>query len=162
MSLTKRINQEGIGLIEIIISLGVAIIIVTAMVSLAIFTINASNQSQLLMEATRMSNQQMERIRAVRDRASTWDSFYNDLNSRTCPEDCQGSACYVNSSFQIRQNTSPPTSPKGGIEACFYVESVSDPEVEDNQFKVVTVATWMDGGERKFTHNYSLLTNWQH
>ncbi len=154
-------DQAGIGLVEIIISLGVAMVIVTSMVSLAIFTLRTSNESENLMKGSRMVNQHMERIRAFRDEYSTWSDFYNLLTGVSCSENCTGTSCFVDDSIIFDRSSSPPGF--DGITTCFYVEEVEDsPGVIDRtKLDVIVVATWMSGDERKFTHSYSRLSNWQ-
>ena len=168
-SIKDQKSEEGIGLVEVIISLGVAMIVVTAMISLSIFTLRTSTQSELLMESTRLANQQLERVRAARDEFDNWDDFYNaatgDSCSTSCSEEDAVQACYVNtgSSFTITRGSNPPTGSDAKVTTCFFVSEVDLPSggTDTSKLDITSVATWQIGGERKYTHSYTRLSDWQ-
>jgi type II secretory pathway pseudopilin PulG len=169
-SLYSNKNEEGIGLVEVIVSLGIALVVVTAMISLSVFTLRTSTQSELLMESTRMANQQLERVRAARDvysNVSSWGDFYNELVGSNCSETCSEEdarpACYIDDSYTPQADSTPPTNSDNSITTCFFVEEVDDGTggTDNKRLDVTAVSTWEIGGERKYTHSYTRLSNWQ-
>ncbi|MBD3366428.1 hypothetical protein GF360_03780 [candidate division WWE3 bacterium] len=143
---------------EVIIALGVGIIIVTAMVSLAVFTLRTSTVNERLVKGTRLTNQQLERARALRDdyiTSATWEDFYLYASGLNCTTDCSDAgSCYINDGISLVEGL-PAAS--DGITSCIYFETVSG---NTEVINVIAVSTWEIGGETKFTHNYSQLSNW--
>jgi len=156
----SNIDEKGLGLVEVIVALGVSIIIITAMISLAIFTLKTTTQSKGLLESTRQANKQMERLRAYRDNyvaTYSWEDFYNLLMAApNCSTSCSsGRVCYIDDSFEFQEVTDPSA---GSIPtACFYATPVSG---NSNVLNVVTVSPWKIGGETKSAYSYSRLSNW--
>ena len=70
-------HEKGIGLIETIAAMGVAMIIVTSIVSLSVYTLRASTTSKLMIMGSKYATEELERLRAKRDNTNTWLSFYN-------------------------------------------------------------------------------------
>mgnify|MGYP001097427579 CR=1 FL=1 len=156
----RDINEKGLGLVEVIVAMGVAMIIITAMISLAIFTLKATTQSKGLLEATRQANKQMEKLRAYRDNyvaTSSWEDFYNYLivgGAGYCSTNCSsGHVCYIDDNFAFHDAPNPNPAPT----ACFYAIPVSG---NSNVLNIVTIAPWQIGGETKSAYSYSRLSNW--
>ena len=158
----KDVGERGLGLVEVIVALGVSIIIITAMVSLAIFTLKTTTQSKGLLESTRQANKQMEKLRAYRDNyviSQSWENFYNSLidgsGNGYCSTNCSsGSVCYIDDSFTFYNVDDPNPAPS----ACFYAATAVSGNT--NVLNVVTVAPWKIGGVTKAAYNYSRLSNW--
>ena len=150
----KDMGERGLGLVEVIVAMGVSIIIITAMVSLAIFTLKTTTQSKGLLESTRQANQQMEKLRAYRDNyviSQSWENFYNLLKDCPITSDCSSDdVCYIDDNFAFKYVGIGPVP-----SACFYATAVSD-----NVLNIVTVAPWKIGGVTKAAYNYSRLSNW--
>jgi len=154
----RDINEKGLGLVEVVVAMGVAMIVITAMISLAIFTLKATTQSKGLLEATRQANKQMEKLRAYRDNyvaTQGWEDFYNLLTvAPNCSTNCSSNrVCYIDDNFVFHDDDNPNPAPT----SCFYATSVSE---NNNVLNVVTVATWRIGGETKSAYSYSRLSNW--
>lgn len=60
-------NQEGIGLVETIVALGLGVVVLTALVSLSVFTLRTSTRGKLMLEGSKRANEQLELVRAYRD-----------------------------------------------------------------------------------------------
>jgi type II secretory pathway pseudopilin PulG len=161
-------NQRGIGLVEVIISLGIAVVIVTSMVSLAVFTLRSTTQNELMIQGTRLADQQIERVRAYRDVIVAdygWEYFYNSLvdgaGNSYCAHNCTSSStCYIDSNFNARTGVPPfNESNAGKIRTCYYPQAVpGDPNVVD----IIVVSTWEFSGETKYARNYTRLSNWRY
>jgi len=157
----RNLDENGLGLVEVIVALGVSIIIITAMISLAIFTLKATTQSKGLLEATRQANKQMEKLRAYRDNyiaTHTWENFRNLLINGSgvgyCSTNCSsGHVCYIDDTFGFHGVDNPSIPPL----SCFYATAVSG---NANVLNVVTIAPWIMGGETKSAYSYSRLSNW--
>ncbi len=166
-------NQEGLGLMEVILAFGVSIIVVTALVSLATFVLRSSTESSRMMQATRLANQELERIRVVRDlyiadEDLNWSDFYNAI--RDCafsdPPCGEGSAtCSIDLTVAGTQNFiqygNPPET--DGITVCFAFREIRtqpDDSIDTNKADIIAIGTWVLGGERKYVHNYTRLSNW--
>ncbi len=165
-------SDEGLGLVEVILSLGVAIIVIVALVSLAVFTLRTASSSSRMLLGTRLANQEIETIRAVRDTYLadpdlSWSDFYDLISgcvavsgegadAEVCPEE---SSCHVDLDNPAGVVSGPTEF--DDITVCLGSRAVFDGDEQDSsKIDVITVATWMVGGQRKYTHNYTRLTNW--
>ncbi len=157
----KDKDEGGLGLVEVIVAMGVAMIVITAMVSLAIFTLKTTTQSKGLLESTRQANKQMEKLRVYRDTyviSQSWEDFYNSLidglGNSYCSTNCSsGYVCYIDDNFVFHGVNDPPIP----LPSCFYATVVSG---NGNVLNIVTVAPWQIGGVTKAAYNYSRLANW--
>src|SRR5690606_10904067 len=89
----KKRDERGIGLVETMLALGIGVIIITSMVSLAIFTMRTSLQNKLNLEGTQLANQEIERVRAFRD-SRTWATFLADIDGSN-GIDCFATDCHM-------------------------------------------------------------------
>ncbi len=151
-------NQKGIGLIETLLALGIGIIIITALVSLAIFTLRSSLQNKLLLSGTQHANQEIELVRAYRD-SNAWQDFIDDANA----QNCFTSSCYMDSGASSLAITSGEKILDAGtleeIRKSFTLTSLDSPN--DTLIKVNVKVTWRIGSEDKATYNYTELSNWR-
>jgi type II secretory pathway pseudopilin PulG len=70
-----KLDSKGIGLIEVIAAVAISVIVITALVSLALYTLRSATNSRMLLEGTKLANTQMELVRAVRDLTQDWGDF---------------------------------------------------------------------------------------
>jgi hypothetical protein len=85
MSLIKvtRKFRKGMGLIEVLGALTLSVVALTALVSMVIYAMRSSLQSQLMLEGTNMANEQLENMRLFRN-ASTWVDFKTAIINAGC------------------------------------------------------------------------------
>lgn len=147
-------NAYGIGLVEVILALGVAIISITALVSMSIFSTRASLEAKLSLRASELGKQQLELIRAYRD-TNAWSdatsySFVQQFGM--CNE------CYMDgTSLQTGSKTT-----SDGITYSFKSEAESVPAGEVPDVVNVTVhVSWMVGNNARDINLYSSFSNWQ-
>lgn len=156
-------NNKGMGLIEVIASLGIATVITTSLVALSIFTLRSSLKSKLLLEGSNVANREMEWIRAYRDTV-TWSNFNSAINQCkvTGPTDTtiKCHIDYSDLSNVIVVLGEVPTLANLKVDEVsrgFYVLSDSTSTL----IKVMVVAKWRDGAQIKSTTLRSDFTNWQ-
>lgn len=153
-------SQSGVGLVEVIAALGISIIVITSMVSLAVFTLRSSLQSKLLLQGTKLANEELERVRAYRD-TRAWTDFVTDLSS------CTGNAkCSINNSLVLA--TSDDVINLGTLEELHRYFRVSDQidgdgtiEATDTVLRISVVTTWTIAGQTKSTYVYTDLSSWR-
>jgi hypothetical protein len=155
-------KSKGIALVEVIAALGIAVVVLTAMVSLTLFTVRASLNSKLLLEGSKAVTEESELLRVYRDtNASSWSTFIATMQS--CDEGvncCMGSSgtsvltnqiCYRNQGTieEIRMYFTVTNQSGGALTS------------SDTSVKVSVTASWVVGGATKNTHLYTDLTNWR-
>ncbi len=155
-------NQNGIGLVEVIISLGVAIVVITSLVSLALFTVRTSTQSSLQLESTNYANREMELVRAYRDKlvasdpSSAWSGFTGVVGNCTllnpCSMNSDGSQVLTGLSIIPATVTSPTPLQRG-------FTAIVGPT--GNTVSIAVTISWTLGGQNKSTSVYTILSNWQ-
>lgn len=149
-------KQSGIGLVETIVALGVAIIVVTSLVSLSVFTLRTSTQSKRLISGSKMANNELELVRAVRDSQVTWDDFISEVSSCT-----QGAPCNVNSTtFSVQSGTKI----SDDITISFYATdpiNLDTVETTDDVVRINVNATWNVGTDIKNANIYTDLSRWR-
>lgn len=147
-------KENGIGLIETLLAVGVGIIVITSMVSLAVFTVRASLQNQLRLEGTQKASQEVELVRAYRD-STDWETFINRMDS----ENCFTGSCYMNSTPTALSGTKTIGSGARAVTKSFTLQDLSGGD--KTLVKVSVTVTWNIGTEVKYAHNYTELSNWR-
>jgi len=155
-------NNNGIGLIEVIASIGLATVVVTSLVSLSIFTLRTSLKSKLLVEGSNFARRELELVRAYRD-SKSWSTFVTVMNA--CTSSTKTPLCNItidSTTGVLSVNTNGPN-PK--VEA-MSVEDVSIgfyvlPQPDQNVIKVNVVSQWKEGDQIKNTTLRGDFTNWQ-
>ena len=159
----NKLNQNGIGLVETIAALGVAVVVITSLVSLALFTLRSSINSKLFLEGTKMANEEIELVRAYRDSSGmTWSGtpgFISNMSScfggsAKCFIDASGNTLTVTASDEVF-NTGTPTELKR-----FFRLSYPDTG-NANLVRVEVEVSWSVGSIAKYSHNYTELANWK-
>ena len=155
----KKINQKGIGLIETLLALGVSIIIVTAMVSLAIFTVRASLQNKLLLTGTQLANQEIELVRAFRD-STSWEEFIDELDGTT-GINCFTGDCYMTNTGVLVVNAGEQLINGGTVEEISKKFRLTDINGDQTLIRVAVTVGWQIGADAKYAHNYTELSGWR-
>lgn len=156
--LTKKLDQKGLGLIETLLALAVSIIIVTSMVSLAIFTLRASLQNKLLLSGTQQANQEIELVRAFRD-GNTWQEFIDEIENSGCFGDA---GCHMDSSgasliIKSGERTLKPNTTEE-LKKSFRTIDING---DKSLIRVAVTVGWTIGQDAKYAHNYTELSNWR-
>lgn len=125
----KLKTQSGMGLVEVIAALGVAILVISSLVALSIFTLRNASQSQLLLKATKDVNRQMELLRAFRDTSAVWyadtgNSFIGTGGVQECDGAANCLVCDGKTAFTSATSTCPTDGSGYSVVA---VSGVSDP-----------------------------------
>lgn len=164
----KLIDQRGLGLVETLIAVSLAIIVVTALVSLAVFALRNSRQSSYTAQATQIAQNQLELLRAYRDNSTvSWATFTN-LTSGSCttvlPTTCGAPTgqCY----YPITATTgNAPTTGAVGSSSPFTwsinISNVSNPATPITVVRAGVVVHWSVGGKSQCVYNYTDFTNWR-
>ena len=156
----KKLNQKGLGLIETLIALGVSIIIVTSMVSLAIFTLRASLQNKLLLTGTQQANQEIELVRAFRD-GNTWQDFIDEIDG-SVSANCFSGDCYMDSSgAPLTIRSGEKVLDAGTTEEIRKSFRTVDVNGDQTLIRVAVTVGWTIGQDAKYAHNYTELSNWR-
>lgn len=160
MSVVKKINQKGIGLIETLLALAVSIIIVTSMVSLAIFTLRASLQNKLLLAGTQLANQEIELVRALRD-TTPWEDFIDQIDG-TSGAICigAGNECHMSSSG-LTVEAGEQVINGGTTEEITKSFVLTDINGDQSLIRVSVTVSWQIGSDVKYAHNYTELSDWR-
>ena len=155
----QKFNEKGIGLVETLIALGVALVVITALVSLSVFTLRTSTQSKLLLQSSNLVNEEVELVRAFRD-VNSWSTFIAAVQG------CDTGDCYIDLS-PISVVSGQETSGTGTDQVIRYFR-VSDPlepggdvNGTENLIRVSVTVTWFVGDDQKFAHSYTELSNWR-
>lgn len=161
----KSINEEqGIGLVEVIAALGLSIIILTALISLSLFTVRSSLQSKLMLEGTKLANRELELVRALRDNSTAWENGSNGFLNQIAP--CvAGNPCHMDSASLTAVAGSRIISPGAPEETeIFFIAydpvDSSDLQLTDEEVRIAVTVRWTIAGEYKYARLYTDLTNW--
>jgi Tfp pilus assembly protein PilV len=146
----KKLTNKGIGLVEVILSLGIAVIVITSLVSLAVFTLRSSQQSRYLLEGSKLASEEIELVRTFKDKSNTWSDFRTAINGCTI-----ASPCYINSGGTGKVNG------KEGIDFMdryFYAVQGATDQI----YTITAVVEWRFGaGANKKTVIVSEVSNWR-
>jgi len=160
MNIKKTLNkEEGIGIVEVIAALGLAIIVLTSLVSLSLFTIRSSLQSKLLLEGTKMANRELELVRAFRDSSAEWENGSNGFLDQMI--NCNN-ACHMNG-LTVASGTDTVGSGAEAIIRSFSatkVDGVTQLTPGDEEVRISVEISWQIGDDTKYARLYTDLTNW--
>jgi hypothetical protein len=146
-------NEKGIGLVETIAALGISIVVLTSLVSLSLYTLRSSQQSKYMLEASKLATEELERVRAVRDSSTAWVAFKTNMLACNAT-----SPCRVNTSLAIvSAGASPYTDPENNKYSRYFFVAEPSPDI----LRISVTVSYTVGGQTKFVHNYTDLTNWR-
>ena len=155
-------TSKGIALVEVIAALGIAVVVITSLVSLSLFTLRSSLSSKLQLQGTKVATRESELIRSYRDNAGVpWASFVDAVKGCT-----DSSKCCMKSDGSGLQPGGVCTD---GTGAELVTRSFTASKLDgftplasgDDAVRINIVATWTIGGQEKTTHLYTDLTNWR-
>lgn len=163
---SKNKTEAGIGLVEVMLAFGVAMIIITALVSLSTFVLRSATTSSRMMQGTRLVNKEIETIRAVRDiyindENLSWEDFYTNVSNCVAIDAggnaCPAGSCHVDFNFSGDIASGFYSVPNENMTLCFGSRQVG---ADTDKIDIIAVATWSIGGQQKYVHNYTRLSNW--
>jgi Tfp pilus assembly protein PilV len=151
-------NQRGIGIVEVIAALGLAIIVLTALVSLSLFTIRSSLQSKLMLEGTKLANKELELVRALRDSSAEWENGSTGFLDRMIPCD---TGCYMNNLVVVSGSDTTGTGPEA-ITKSFRATDIDGNQLTSGEeiVRISVEIAWNVGTDTKYARLYTDLTNW--
>ncbi|NMB91601.1 hypothetical protein GYA37_01995 [candidate division WWE3 bacterium] len=155
----KERNQDGIALVEVIASIGIAVVVITSLVSLSISTLRTSLKSKLLLEGSKIANRELELVRAYRDNSISWEQFISDI--RLCDTGC---SMFTDGSGITPQATVENADTTEALARSFTATTPEGFQLTpgvDNIARISVSVTWTVGGEIKGTYLYTDLTNWR-
>ncbi len=155
----NKIYEKGIALVEVIAAMGVATVVITALVSLSISTLRTSLNSKLLLEGSEIANREIELVRGYRD-ANTWVDFISNVKVCTSSNPC--SMNIGSPPILIGQ----PTEDGSGAEKLTRSFTATRPDGTavvdgDSVVRISVSVTWQIGDQTKSAYIYTDLTNWR-
>jgi len=154
-------NEAGIGLVETMLALGIGLIIITSMVSLAIFTLRSSIQNKLALTGTQAVNQQIELVRAYRDSIEDWTEFVAEIDGTNGPN-CFTTDCHMTETGTLSVVSGQKITAAGTAEELRKSFRVSDQSGGARTLLRISVtASWRVGVNTKYAHNYTELSSWR-
>ena len=147
----KNTKEKGIALVEVIAALGIAVIVITSLVSLSISTMRSSLKGKLLLEGSKIANREIELVRAFRDNSVTWEApgFLSILS-------CTSSPCYMNvDGSGITSGSAVDGSGTEAITRYFTVTNSAD------IVRVSVSVTWKVGNDTHGAYIQTDLSNWR-
>ena len=152
-------NEKGIALVEVIAALGIAVVVITALVSLSIFTLRSSLRSKLLLEGTKVANREIELTRALRD-STTWASFITFVQACTIANPCSMSISPLGvTSGSTTEN--PDTTEAITRQFTATATDMGDLTGSEDTVRISVSVTWGIGSDVKAAYLYTDLTNWR-
>lgn len=159
-------NEKGMSLVEVIAAFSITVVVLTSLVSLALFTLRSSLTSKLLLEGTKTAQREIELVRAFRDQSASWTQFRTDLNTMrcTCPAGAASCLlqCYMSTGGGVLQPvTGQQTLTVDNQQVTHFFNIIPDANDATNIVRVSVEVSWKIGSQTKSTHVYTDLTNWQ-
>lgn len=151
-----KINNKGFGLVETMLAMALAVIVITALVSLSIFTLRASQQSKYLLEGSKLANQELELVRASKENAASWTAFMTSITSCTVN-------CYINpSTLAVVTSAKETLVADAELTRHFYVtHPLGIPSaISDQIVRISVVVSWRVGPNTRYAHTYTDISNW--
>ncbi len=145
----KKLTNKGIGLIEVILSLGIAIVVITSLVSLAVFTLRASQQSKFLLESSKLAAEEIELVRAYKD-SVPWATFIASMTA------CS-SACHIDDSGTPLTVSSGDETIDGFMDRSFSAAQAGSDQI----YTITSTISWTFGTTTKTTVLVSQVSNWK-
>ncbi len=171
-------SKKGQGLVETLIAVAIAIIVVTSLISLAVFALRNSKQASYSSQATQIAETQLEFIRAYRDHPNiTWTMFGNSSNSSSLLATCLNSnasptcanaskfCTFAKSNFSGTTPTVPTTSVNTSTSPFSYFFNLycttAPCNVSSGTVRALVCVSWDVGGRVENIYNYTDFTNWR-
>jgi hypothetical protein len=154
-------SEKGIGLIETIMALGLAVVVLTGIVTLTINTLRSATHSRLMLSATTYASEELERLRALRDN-NTWQDFISLLTP--CNPLGTPIECMIKSDLSVYVDEREILGLGGEVmERYFIVTDVAGGALDpsDTVLRFSVTVTWFEGAHQRSVHTYTDLSNWR-
>lgn len=152
-------SQKGMGLVEVIAALGITLVTITSLVSLALYTMRSSLQSKLTLEGAKIASREMELVRGYRDRSATWADFTTGLTDNTCLVNPGTGVCHMETgTMQPANATATETIDNQAVVRSFTAD-IDD--TDPNIVYISVTVSWEVAGQARQTNLYTYLTNWR-
>jgi len=148
-------SEKGIALVEVIAAIGVAIVVITSLVSLAITTMRTSLKSKLLLEGSNMASRELELVRAYRD-GVPWANFISAMQS--CSVSCHMDGSTVSSGSSVEGSGTEQVTRSFKATK---VDGVTVVGSTDNLVRVAVTVGWQVGGTPEYANLYTDYSNWR-
>ena len=147
-----KIKDKGYALVEVLLAFGVALIVITGMISLGVVTIRATTGNRAYAEAGKLAQRESERLKLLRDTSVDWQAFITAVGSCTsaCHLQPSGSSYSVGSGLGVSGT---------GSSAVNYYFTVSD--VSDTVINYVVTTSWVIGNVNKEYMIEGVLSSWR-
>jgi Tfp pilus assembly protein PilV len=159
-----KMNEKGIGLVETVLALGVAVAVITSLVSLTLYTLRSSQQSKYMLQATKLANEELERVRAKRDSGS-WTVFMSSLKSSETNINCELNPCSISPTYVVTQAVEQIPIPglTQTISRSFTIDDPIDGSIAgtETMIRVTVTVGWPLGGTTKYVYTSTDLSNWR-
>lgn len=162
MFVRKLLKQsKGQGLVETLLAVAVVVIIVTALISLAVYSVRSSKEANNLAQASQLAAGQLEYARVLRDNPTiTWAGFTSSMLTCAAAEGCH-----------LISDVDPAKPPRliysrdSSIPPFIYYFTVSCPiercSDSPSVIRVHVTVTWSVGGKSQQIFNDTDFTNWR-
>ena len=143
-------NNKGIGLVETILALGIAVVVITALVSLAVYTLRSSQQSKYLLEGSKLATEHVELLRLYKD-STAWTTFTGAVGA------CTGAThCSTDGSAVVNAPATITLSNNASVQRYFTVTTPAT-----NVVRVTSIVEWQVGPDIKKTTIITDISNWR-
>jgi len=133
--------EAGQSLIEAIIALGVAVIVITALINLSLVSLHSSQSGRNQLKAQNLANQGLERVRALRD--ESWANLPDTGTYRLTPTGLEA----------IEEG-------ELGETVDIFTRKIYIRAVDGQKIQVTSLVIWVEGGQEQEAEVTSFLTNW--
>ena len=141
-------SSRGATLVESVVAIGLAAVVVTAIVGSVVTSLASSTSAKSRTTATRYAEEGIESARLTRDSLS-WSSFFGLVNS---------SVYHVGSDFKL--TTSTDTNISSLYTRAISLANISNPPGSNDKVQVTVTVTWNDRGKTETVTLVSYLTKW--
>lgn len=165
---TKNNNNKGFTLIEILLAFGVAVIVTVGMISLGISATRASVTNKAAGESAKVAQQEIERLKLLRDTAPGWEDFVSRVSACFASEEgynpCHLEPSEAGTSYDVKPGAgtvNPSTAFK--VDHSFWVSGPGGGKLLETDFyaKVSETASWQVGSSEKAFTIETALSNWR-
>jgi Tfp pilus assembly protein PilV len=159
----KKLGNKGQGLIEVIVSLGLIVVGLVAILTMATFSIKAGTQSSDRIQAALLAQEGIERVKNIRDTNWIDDTSQNKVGwiTNNFPENFLTSH---SGSYQVATyNDDAGWSITSGTEQIWgmFTRTITFPDVIEDHITISSRVTWTDNsGMERSVEAIGYINNW--